>query len=107
MVEDMQEQSRPPRILFYADMEGVIPTCVAAAEMLRNGLGAQIIMVVYDRCIHRHEAFKNYELYDHSSIFPLSRLFGKAAPFVPYVLEDDLLLAGEAGAKSAGVPEAR
>ena len=63
---------RSVRILFYADMEAIIPHCVAAAEMLRSQLGAHIIMTVLDRRTYIDTAFKDYELYDHKSLFQLS-----------------------------------
>lgn len=73
----MAESTEPIRVLFYADMEAVIPHCVAAAEMLRRELGAHVIMTVLDRKIYFDEAFENYELYDHENLFQWS---GKLAP---------------------------
>jgi len=63
---------RSVRVLFYADMEAIIPHCVAAAEMLRSQLGAHIIVIVLDRRTCIDKAFENYELYDHKSLFQLS-----------------------------------
>src|SRR5450755_4577841 len=66
---------RSIRVLFYADMEAIVPHCVAAAEMLRSQLGAHIIMTVLDRRTHFDKAFKNFEVYDHNSLFQLSNRF--------------------------------
>ena len=64
---------RPARILFYADMEAIMPHCVAAAEILRGQLGAHIIMMVLDRNTFVDKAFENYEVYDHESLFQFSK----------------------------------
>jgi len=66
---------RPIRVLCYADMDAAIANCVTAAEMLRSRLGAHITMTVYSRNVHFHEAFANYELYDHPAIFGRSNRF--------------------------------
>ncbi len=65
---------RPLRVLCYADTNTAVPHCVAATEMLRAELGAQIIMVV-DRSIHIDNAFANYELYRQESLFSISTGF--------------------------------
>src|SRR4051794_39818744 len=76
MLKDMQA----PRVLFYADMEAIIPHCVAAAEMLRRQLGAHIIMMVHDRKYVIDGAFESYELYDHEGVLQLSNKFVSVTP---------------------------
>src|SRR6266478_7682835 len=71
----MLKRMRSVRVLFYADMDSIIPHCVAAADMLRSQLGAHIIMTVLDRRTNIDRAFKDYELYDHKSLFQLSSRF--------------------------------
>jgi hypothetical protein len=70
------------RVLCYADMDAILPHCVAAAEMLRRRLGAHIIMTVLDRNTFIDKAFENYELYDHESLFQLSNRLVTVKPVV-------------------------
>jgi hypothetical protein len=86
---------RSARVLFYADMEAIIPHCVAAAEMLRRQLDAHIIMVVADRRTYYDKAFENYEVYDHKSLLQLS---GRFVP-IEFVARQGI----NTGSASAGV----
>ena len=72
MVET-RESTRPVRVLLYSDMESIVPHCVAAAEILRRELGAHIVMLVGDTIACSDPAFSNYDLYDHKSVFRLSK----------------------------------
>src|SRR5579864_1649765 len=76
----MQKHMQPLRVLCYADMDTLIPYCVAAAEMLRAELGAHIVMMVVDRNLHCDPAFANYELHDHQSVFAKSNGFVPVKP---------------------------
>jgi hypothetical protein len=58
-IQESYRRMRAIRILFYADMEALVPHCVAAAEMLRIKLGAHVIMLVYDRTAQFDKAFVN------------------------------------------------
>jgi hypothetical protein len=78
---------RPPRVFCYADANTLVPHCVAAAEMLRSELGAQIVMVI-DRSVHVDKAFANYQLYEQQSLFAISKGFTPVQPVqTAYVAE--------------------
>jgi len=64
------------RAFFYVDSGTMLAHCVAAAELVRKGLDAHIIMMVVDRDKHFVEPMKNYELYDYTHLFdgPISHL---------------------------------
>jgi hypothetical protein len=54
-------------------MEATMPHCVAAAEILRLQLGADIVMTIFDRKAVFDKALENYEVYDHQSLFQFSK----------------------------------
>jgi hypothetical protein len=94
---------RTIRALFYADMDAILPHCVAAAEMLRRQLGAHIIMTVLDRNTFIDKAFENYEVYDHESMFQLSNRFIAVKPIAPGDASDG----GNAKARTGAGGDAR
>jgi hypothetical protein len=71
----LKRAERPLRVLCYADMDSLIPYCVAAAEILRSKMNAHVMMMVYDRNLMHHKAFENYDLFDHRILFQRSRKY--------------------------------
>ena len=73
-------QARRLRILFYVDSSAMLAHCLTAAELMREQLPADITFMIVDAGKYLNEAMKDYQVYDHSSLFRVSRPFARVWP---------------------------
>lgn len=75
-----RDQERRLRILFYVDSGAMRAHCVTAAELIREQLAVDITFMIVDVGKYLDETMKNYQVYDHSSLFKAGRGFARVWP---------------------------
>ncbi|WP_339034810.1 hypothetical protein WHZ78_23695 [Bradyrhizobium symbiodeficiens] len=75
-----QGQVRRLKILFYVDSSAMQAHCLTAAELMREQLPADITFMIVDAGKYLNETMKDYQIYDHSSLFRVGRGFARIWP---------------------------
>lgn len=73
-------QARRLKILFYVDSSAMQAHCLTAAELMREQLPVDITFMIVDAGKYLDEAMKEYQIYDHSSLFRVGRAFARVWP---------------------------
>ena len=75
-----RDNERPLRILFYIDSGAMWSQCVTAAELIREQLKVDIIVMIVDSEKYLDATMKNYQVYDYRSLFTTGRGFSTVWP---------------------------